>query len=108
MLNVRRRTILQAALGGCAVAVPMIGRAADSPIRSGLLTIRTGQMAAAGTQFEQGFRAFLKVRRNKLSHRPVEVFAVDTTKTPSVARSKTQELVESLKCLVLVGPISAF
>jgi branched-chain amino acid transport system substrate-binding protein len=106
MINLRRRTVL--ALGGCAVAVPMIGRAEANPIRIGFLTIRTGQMASAGTQFEQGFHAFLKARRNKLAGRPVEVFAVDTTNTPSVARSKTQELVESRKCHVLVGPISAF
>ncbi|UPJ71857.1 ABC transporter substrate-binding protein [Bradyrhizobium sp. 187] len=105
-----RRSILKSMAAGAAVptlSAPYV-RAQASTLRLGFMTIRTGQMAAAGANYEQGLSVFLKQRSNKIGDRPVELFAVDTTNNPAVARSKAQELVESRKVHAIIGPISAF
>jgi branched-chain amino acid transport system substrate-binding protein len=110
-MSYSRRTLLKTmAAAGAAVStfpIPYV-RAQAAPVRIGFMTIKTGQMAAAGANYEQGLAVFLKQRNNKIGDRPVEIFAVDTTNNPTVARSKAQELVESRKVHAIVGPISAF
>ncbi len=107
-MEFNRRTLLKG-MAGAAVALqaPYV-RAQSAPIRIGFMTIKTGQMAAAGTNYVQGLSIFLKQRDNKLAGRPVEVIAVDTTNTPAVARSRAQELVERHKVHAIIGPVSAF
>jgi branched-chain amino acid transport system substrate-binding protein len=99
--------IAGAATAAVAIRMPY-ARAQAAPLRVGFMTIKTGQMAAAGANYEQGLNIFLKQRNNLIGGRPVEIFNVDTTNNPAVARSKAQELVESRKIHAIIGPISAF
>ena len=111
-MSISRRSVLKGIAGaGTAVATVLQApyvRAQAAPVRIGFMTIKTGQMAAAGANYEQGLNVFLKQRNNRLGGRPIEIFNVDTTNNPAVARSKAQELVESRKVHAIIGPISAF
>lgn len=83
-------------------------RAADEPIRVGLLTIKTGPLASGGIDMERAMIMYLKERDNKLSGRTVELISADTAGVPATARTKTQELVEKNKVHCLIGPLAAF
>lgn len=83
-------------------------RAADEPIRIGLLTIKTGPLASGGIDMERAMIMYLKERDNKLSGRTVELISADTAGVPATARTKTQELVEKNKVHCLIGPLAAF
>jgi branched-chain amino acid transport system substrate-binding protein len=74
----------------------------------GLLTVKTGPLAAGGIQMEQGLTLFLKERGGKLNGREVKVYVGDTAGAPATARTRTQELVERDKVHVLLGPLAAF
>lgn len=95
--------LLAMALG---LALPLVA-AASEPIRIGLLSIRSGPLAAPGKQLEQGFEFFLKERGNTLAGRQVEVIVVDTGGQPASAKTKTQELVERRKVDLVVGPLAS-
>ena len=109
-MRISRRSLLKGIAGaGAATAIlPMpYVRAQAAPVRVGFMTIKTGQLAAAGANYEQGLTIFLKQRNNLLGGRPIELYSVDTTANPAVARSKAQELVESRKVHAIIGPIAA-
>ena len=112
-MEINRRTLLKGLAGAGTLAtssalnMPYV-RAQEPTIRIGYMTIRTGQMAAAGANYDQGLATFLKQRGNKLGNRAVELFAVDTTNNPAIALSKAQELTESRRVHAIIGPISAF
>ena len=69
-------------------------RAADGPIRVGLLTVKTGPLASGGIDMERALVMYLKERNNVLAGRKVELIVADTAGVPATARTKTQELVE--------------
>ena len=100
----RRGTLLGA---GLALAAPSIGQAQAGPIRLGLLTVKTGPLAAGGVQMEQGLAIYLKEHGNMLGGRPVELYTADTGGTPGSTRTKTQELVERNNVSVIIGPLAA-
>jgi branched-chain amino acid transport system substrate-binding protein len=83
-------------------------RAADEPIRVGLLTVKTGPLASGGVDMERALIMYLKERDNKLAGRTVELTVADTAGVPATARTKTQELVEKNKVHCLIGPLAAF
>ena len=56
---------------------PWIARA-QSPMRVGFLTVKTGPLASGGLQMEQGLTLYLKERNNTLAGRPVQVFTGDS------------------------------
>ena len=107
--RMRRRTLLQGAAGlVLTAALPMPAIAEDKPIKIGLLTIKTGPLASAGIQMEQGTALFLKDRGNKLAGRKTELVVGDTGGNPAGAKTKAQELIEREQVDLLFGPLAAF
>lgn len=109
-MGISRRNFVAGAAGlGLSTAlVSRPARAADEPIRIGLLTIKTGPLASGGIDMERAMIMYLKERDNKMSGRPVELISADTAGVPATARTKTQELVEKNKVHCLIGPLAAF
>src|ERR1035437_10424683 len=107
MKSITRRTAL-AAVSSLALMPRKIAFAADAPIRIGFMTIKTGPIAQAGIQAEQGMRIFLKERSYQLAGRKVDLLVVDTGGSPATTRTKVQELVERDKIDFLMGPVAAF
>src|ERR1035438_10733022 len=97
-----------AGIGLSAVAAPHLARAADGPIRIGLLTVKTGPLASGGIDMERALIMFLNERNYVMSGRKVELVTADTAGVPATARTKTQEMVEKNKVHCLIGPLAAF
>ena len=100
-------------LGGTAAALaattlPLPAFAQNKPVKIGLLTVKTGPLAAGGIQMEQGTARFFKDRNNTLAGRKVEVVVGDTGGNPAGTKTKTQELVERDNVDMIFGPLAAF
>src|SRR5215467_11189522 len=104
----RRRLIASA--GGAVIATrfPSPAIAEANPIRIGLLTIKTGPLAPAGIQMEQGTALFLKDRNNMIAGRKAELVVADTGGNPAGAKTKAQELIERDNVDLIFGPLAAF
>ena len=83
-----------AGIGLSSIVAPKQARAADSPIRIGLLTVKTGALASGGIDMERALNMYLKERDFTMSGRKIELVVGDTGGVPATARSKTQEMVE--------------
>ncbi|PYN94870.1 MAG: ABC transporter substrate-binding protein [Candidatus Rokuibacteriota bacterium] len=94
-------TTLAATLRAPAFAQP-------KPVKVGLLTVKTGPLAAGGIQMEQGTIRFLKDRNYTLAGRKVELVVGDTGGNPAGTKTKTQELVERDNVDMILGPLAAF
>ena len=104
-----RRALLRGAAGSAlAVSLPMPAIAEANPIKIGLLTIKTGPLASAGIQMEQGTVVFLKDRDHRLAGRKAELLVADTGGNPAGAKTKAQELIERDKVDMIFGPLAAF
>ena len=81
-MALHRRTVLKG-VGASALATsaPSIVRA-QSPMRVGFLTVKTGPLASGGLQMEQGLTLYLKERNNTLAGRPVQLFTGDSAGAP--------------------------
>jgi branched-chain amino acid transport system substrate-binding protein len=99
-------TGVAAVSGASALTMPSIAQAA--PIKVGLLTVKTGPLAAGGVHAEEGITAFLKEKNFTLSGRKIELLVGDTGGNPAGAKTKAQELVEREKVNVILGPFAAF
>jgi branched-chain amino acid transport system substrate-binding protein len=88
--------------------VPRGARAQGEPLRLGFLTVRTGPLAAGGRQMEEGIQLLLKERQGALAGRKVQIFFADTGGQPTLAKTRTQELVEREKVHVIIGPLATF
>src|SRR5437870_2967727 len=100
----RRTFLVSAAL----TALPVPAFAQAKPVRMGLLTVKTGPLAAGGIQMEQGTIRFLKDRNYTLAGRKVELVVGDTGGNPAGTKTKTQELVERDHVDLIIGPLAAF
>jgi branched-chain amino acid transport system substrate-binding protein len=101
-----RRALLKA---GAAVGIFPAGRVlaqSPEPLRIGFLTVLTGPLAAGGKQQEEGVALFLKERNGMIAGRKVELITQDTSGSPALAKTKTQELVERHKAPVMIGPLA--
>jgi len=101
-----RRTVLAA---GAAIGIlPSRQTFAQSsePVRVGFLTVKTGPLAAGGKQQEEGAALFLKERNGTVAGRKIELITQDTTGSPALTKTKTQELVERYKVPVMIGPLA--
>jgi len=108
-VKVGRREFLAGAAGAAvtaSLAFPAIAQA--KPVRIGLLTVKTGPLAAGGIQMEQGTVRFLKDRNYTLAGRKVELIVADTGGNPAGTKTKTQELVERDNVDMIFGPLAAF
>ena len=110
MTNISRRGTIAAfgGLGLLAVGDRARSEPADTPIRLGLVTVKTGPLASGGIQMEQGLLVYLKDHDNSLGGRRVQLFTADTGGIPATTRTKTQELVERNNVAAIIGPLAAF
>src|SRR5437868_15447647 len=82
--RVERRSVLASgAAAALTAALPLPAIAEASPVKIGLLTVKTGPLAQGGFQMEQGVGLFLKHRGNKLAGRPAELLIADTGGSPA-------------------------
>ena len=105
--RIDRRSFL---IGTAAAAtlLPLPAFAQGKPVKIGLLTVKTGPLAAGGIQMEQGLTRFFKDRNYTLAGRKAEVVVGDTGGNPAGTKSKTQELVERDNVDMILGPLAAF
>jgi branched-chain amino acid transport system substrate-binding protein len=106
-LRTTRRSFLAGATA-VAAALPFPAIAQNKPVKIGLLTVKTGPLAAGGIQMEQGTICFLKDRNYTLAGRKVELVVADTGGNPAGTKTKTQELVERDQVDMIFGPLAAF
>ena len=105
-LGLSRRALLA---GAAAIGAWPLRRAqaqASEPLKIGFLTVDTGPLAAGGKQQEEGAALFLQERGGMIAGRKVELIKQDTAGNTSLARTKTQELVERYKVPVMIGPLA--
>src|SRR2546422_6452374 len=103
-MRITRRTFLVSA---ALAAIPVPAFAQPTPVKLGLLTVKTGPLAAGGIQMEQGTIRFLKDRNHTLAGRKVELVVGDTGGNPAGTKTKTQELVERDNVDMILGPLAA-
>jgi branched-chain amino acid transport system substrate-binding protein len=104
-----RRRLLKGAAGAAAAAgLPLPALAEAAPVKIGLLTIKTGPLAPAGIQMQQGTVLYLKDRGYKMAGRKVELVVADTGGNPAGAKTKAQELIERDHVDLIFGPLAAF
>ncbi|MDE1903800.1 MAG: ABC transporter substrate-binding protein [Alphaproteobacteria bacterium] len=96
-----------AAMAGAA-SLPIPAIAQQAPIKIGLMTVKTGGLAAGGVHLEEGITCFLKDKNFTLAGRKVELIVADTAGQPAVAKTKAIELVERDKVDLIMGPLAAF
>ena len=68
-------------------AVPMPSIAQNAPLKIGLLTVKTGPLAAGGIHFEEGISSFLKDKNFTLSGRKIDLIVADTGGNPAGAKN---------------------
>src|SRR4029079_4016039 len=110
-MSFNRRKFVRAAgatAAASALGFPAIVRSQGQTLRSGLLTIKTGALAAGGIDMERGLTIFLKEKNYTLGGRRVELTVADSGGVPAQARTKMQELVERDRVQAVVGPLAAF
>src|SRR5579863_6542477 len=109
--NLSRRGLLGSAAAGAAATLagfPAPAVAQTKPFKLGLLTVKTGPLAAGGILMEQGVLTYLKEKNFTLGGRKVDFISADTGGNPAGAKTKAQELVERDKVDVILGPLAAF
>jgi branched-chain amino acid transport system substrate-binding protein len=105
-VRVTRRTFLAGTAATLTLSVPAFAQ--QKPVKIGLLTVKTGPLAAGGIQMEQGTIRFLKDKNYTLAGRKVELVVADTGGNPAGTKTKTQELVERDHVDMIFGPLAAF
>src|SRR5437016_12243887 len=104
----RRGFLAGAAAAAVTASLPFPAIAQSKPVRIGLLTVKTGPLAAGGIQMEQGTIRFFKDRNYTMAGRKVELVVADTGGNPAGTKTKTQELVERENVDMIFGPLAAF
>ena len=74
----RRRFIQAAGAGVSASVLPSFALAQGSPIRLGLMTVKTGPLASGGIDMERALVQYLKERNYTMAGRKVELFVGDS------------------------------
>jgi branched-chain amino acid transport system substrate-binding protein len=99
-----------AATGAAAALIrfPAPAVAQGKPFKLGLLTVKTGPLAAGGILMEQGVLTYLKEKNFTLGGRKVDFVSADTGGNPAGAKTKAQQLVERDQVDVILGPLAAF
>jgi len=104
----RRSLVAGAAGAAIAARLPSPAIAEADPVRIGLLTIKTGPLAPAGIQMEQGTTLFLKDANHTMAGRKIKLLVADTGGNPAGAKTKAQELIERDNVDLIFGPLAAF
>jgi len=106
--KISRRKFLAAT--GAATAIAQVARpdvAQQNSVKIGLMTVKTGGLAAGGVHLEEGITCFLKDNFT-LAGRKIELVVADTAGVPATAKAKAIELVERDKVDLVMGPLAAF
>src|SRR6516162_1292146 len=93
--KINRRKFLAttgSAAGIATVARPVVAQ--QQPVKVGLMTVKTGGLAAGGVHLEEGITCFLKDKNSTLAGRKIELVVADTAGIPATAKAKAIELVE--------------
>jgi len=104
----RRKVLAGTAAVAGAATFPMPSIAQNAPMKVGLLTVKTGPLAAGGIHFEEGITSFLKDKNFTLAGRKIDLIIADTGGSPAGAKTKAQEVVERDKVDIVLGPFAAF
>jgi branched-chain amino acid transport system substrate-binding protein len=104
----RRRFLTSAAATAGVAALPAPSIAQAAPMKIGLMTVKSGPLAAGGVHLEQGITAFLRQRDFTLAGRKISLVVADTGGNPAGAHTKALDLVEREKVDVIMGPLAAF
>jgi branched-chain amino acid transport system substrate-binding protein len=104
----RRQFVAGTAMATGAAAFPLPAIAQNTPVKVGLLTVKTGPLAAGGVHIEQGITAYLKDKNFTLAGRKIELIVADTGGSPAGAKDKAVEVVERDKVNIVLGPFAAF
>ena len=104
----RRQFLTGSAAAAGTAAFPMPSIAQNTPLKIGLLTVKTGPLAAGGIHFEEGISSFLKDKNFTLTGRKIDLIVADTGGNPAGAKNKAQEVVERDKVDIVLGPFAAF
>jgi branched-chain amino acid transport system substrate-binding protein len=94
------------AAGLSGLAKPAIAQ--QPPVKIGLMTVKTGGLAAGGVHLEEGISCFLKDKYFTLAGRKIDLVVADTAGVPATAKTKAIELVERDKVDLIMGPLAAF
>ena len=106
-----RRNLLGSVAAGGAITLagfPAPAVAQSKPFKLGLLTVKTGPLAAGGVLMEQGVLTYLKEKNFTLGGRKVDFISADTGGNPAGAKTKAQQLIERDQVDVILGPLAAF
>jgi branched-chain amino acid transport system substrate-binding protein len=106
-MRFNRRRFMQAG-AAAAAAFPLPAVAQNAPLKIGLMTVKTGPLAAGGVHIEEGFTAYLKSRNSTLAGRKIDLIVADTGGNPAGAKTKAIELVERDRVDLIMGPFAAF
>jgi branched-chain amino acid transport system substrate-binding protein len=110
-MTIARRKLLRGiaatGIGLASMKMPAV-IAQTTPLRVGLLTVKTGPLAQGGLQMLQGISLFLKEKNNVLAGRNIELLVADTGGSPAGTKTKAIELVERDKAEIILGPLAAF
>ena len=106
--RIDRRSFLLGTGAAMATLLPLPAYAQGKPVKIGLLTVKTGPLAAGGIQMEQGTIRFMKDRNYTLAGRKADLIVADTGGNPAGTKTKTQELVERENVDMIFGPLAAF
>lgn len=104
----RRKFLARTGAASAASALPLPAIAQQKPIKIGLMTVKTGGLAAGGVHLEEGITCFLKDKNYTLAGRKIELIVADTAGVPATAKTKAIELVERDKVDLIMGPLAAF
>jgi branched-chain amino acid transport system substrate-binding protein len=99
----RRRFIQATGAAATAAAFPAFSQ--STPIRLGLMTVKTGPLASGGIDMERALVQFLNERNHTLAGRKVELIVADSGGVPAQTRTKIQEMVERDKIHLMIGPL---
>src|SRR5690242_12274640 len=102
--TISRRKFLRASGAAAAIAqlaTPAIAQ--QKPVTIGLMTVKTGGLAAGGVHLEEGITCFLKDKNFTLAGRKIELVVADTAGVPATAKAKAIELVERDKVDLKIG-----
>ena len=86
---------------------PWAARAADAPIKVGVLAPLTGVVASGGKEMVEGVQFFFEKQLNKVAGRPVELLIEDDGSNPDTSIQKARKLVEQGKVDFLIGNLLA-
>ena len=106
-----RRNLLGSVAASGAITLagfPAPAVAQSKPFKLGLLTVKTGPLAAGGVLMEQGVLTYLKEKNFTLGGRKVDFISADTGGNPAGAKTKAQQLIERDQVDVILGPLAAF